>query len=154
MRFTPSHILPLALLAALVPGAAMAQEAEAAVEEIQPCTAALTPALIPAGEAAVKVKATLTQDIGTIDGLQSPEGSGLLIVSPEDVPMEEMANTEDAAAAEMTDMAAEEAVEANTFVVWLNAFEATPGSFEITLMGENGTCAATVEVKGTEESAN
>ena len=68
--------------------------------------------------------------------------------------MEEMANTEDAAAAEMTDMAAEEAVEANTFVVWLNAFEATPGSFEITLMGENGTCAATVEVKGTEESAN
>ena len=154
MRFTPSHILPLALLVALVPGAAMAQEAEAEVEEIQPCTAVLAPALIPAGEAAVKVKATLTEDIGNIDGLKSPEGSGLSIVSPADVPMEEMSNTEDAAATEVTEMAAEAAVEANTFDVWLNAFEATPGSFEITLLGENGSCTATVEVKGGEESAN
>jgi len=144
MSFTPQHALRLAALLALPfalgPEAATAQEAEAT--EVQACTAVLSPALVPAGEAVVKVLATLTQDIGTIDGLKAPEGSGLAIVSPEDVPMEEMANSEGEATAEATEMVDAE----DTFIVWLNALEANAGEFDITLVGELGTCTATVEV--------
>ena len=164
MRSTPKHALPLALLLAvpfaLVPNAVMAQEAEAQeaeaqeADEIQACTAAVTPSQIPAGEAAVKVTVTFTEDFGAIDGLQAPEGSGLAIVSPEEVPMEELANSEEEAAAEAEEMVADEAAGANTFVVWLNSLEATAGTFDVTLIGENGTCTASVEVTGAVEPSN
>lgn len=145
MRITTRAITALFLaLPFAFAGSAGAQEAEAQPEEVQVCTATLTPAAVTIGEAPVRISAALSQEIGYID-FEAPEESGLTVVAPEDVPMEEMAAEEGT-----EEEAAPLADEANTFVIWLDTQNAQAGSFDVVLTGENGTCTATLEIEGTE----
>ena len=138
-----------AFMVLLLPLSAGAQEAEApAAEASETCTATIAP--IHAGEA-VAVKATFAEPFGQIVAIEAPAESGLALV------------TEDAAKGEMVEMAdeaetegeakAEAVAEAeNASVFWLDATEATPGTYEITLKNEAGaSCAAEISVTEVEK---
>lgn len=143
-------LIPAALLAVLplaVATSAAAQDTQEA--EVQQCTAELSPATI-AVASVQHFTAQLTEDIGEITGLQAPEDSGLLIATPEEVEMTEMAAEEATEeAAEAIDMAAE----GFSATVWLSAKSATAGTYEIVLQGEVGACTAEITIEG-EESSN
>ena len=147
---TMRGIIPVALLAALPlalsADAASAQDAQDA--EIQQCVAELTPAAIDASGVVQHVNARLSEDIGEITGIEAPAESGLAIATPDEVEMAEM-STEEAAEEEMADMA----TEGFSAALWLSAKDATPGTYQIVLQGENGTCATEVTVEEGEEQS-
>lgn len=125
----------LALPIAFAPNGVSAQDVEAP----QMCTASVQPAAITAGEAAVHLVATLSEDIGSVTGIQSAE-SGIAVASPEELPRTEMST--DAEAPKAIAMTAE----GNTVGLWLNTLGAEAGTFQVVLEGESGMCHAEVTV--------
>lgn len=128
-------------LAVLAPQAAVAQE-EPVEAEVPQCMAEIDVEAIPAGEAAVAVTFTLSEDVGAITGVESP-ASGLAIAAPEDLPRVDMAN-EDVPAPEPIQMSSEAV---NTFIVYLNTAQAQEGTHDLWLIGEQGRCASQVVVQ-------
>lgn len=123
-------------LFALTPALASAQEQELAV-----CTATVDVASIPAGAAATPVTFSLSESIGEVTGVEAGE-SGVRIASPEDLERSEMATEE---APKVIEMSAESEGVAQ---IWLNTLEAQPGTYELTLSSEAGSCTAVVTVEG------
>lgn len=110
-------------------------------DQPQQCTAQALPESVPAGQAAVQVTFTLSEDVGVIAGLQAPEGSGIKLASPEDLPRQEMANPD--VAPEPIEMSQEQP---NVAILWLNTTEAAAGALTVTLTSEDHTCVAQLTV--------
>lgn len=144
MRGFTQRAVPAALLLALplVLAENVSAQEEAATEP-EACTAVLTPSHVTSAATPVQISAALSEDIGFID-FQAPEESGLTVVEPENVPLEEMANEDRDEAPQPIVMAAE----ANTFLVWLNTENAQAGSYDVVLEGETGKCTTTIQVDG------
>jgi hypothetical protein len=139
---TPSLIAALALVlpASLLPATANAQEEPA---EPLVCTAQANVEAVPAGEAAYQVVFELSEDIGPVIGIDSPE-SGLVVANPEDLPRVDMANPEEEAPKPI-----QMSLEAeNTVILWLNSTNGQAGAHDFWLISEAGSCAATVTVDG------
>ena len=132
-----ARVAVLGALFAVAPGVVGAQEAEAPV-----CTATVEAAALPAGEAAVELTFSLSEAIGEVTAIEAGE-SGISIASPEDAEPTEMATDEEAP--EATEMATEGM---STAVVWLSTLEAHAGTYEISLIGAEGTCKAEITVEG------
>ncbi len=131
--------LVLALPFAASPQALTAQEQA----EPQQCTAEVLPLEVAAGQPAVRVAFTLSEDVGTISAIQAPEDTGILIAAPEDLPRQDMANPD--TPPKPIEMSREDA---NVAVLWLNTNAAVPGTHEVSLTGENGSCVAHLTVTG------
>lgn len=127
-----------ALPLALVTADAKAQD-EAAEQEV--CTAQLTPAQVQAGSPSVAIQAHFSTDIGEVRDLEAPEGSGLAYSEPDPAAEQDVA-------VEGEDPGAEELAETGARTVWINAESAQPGTYQITLKGDGGSCTADLEVLG------
>ena len=138
-----------AALVLLLPLSAGAQEAEAPeAETAEVCTATIAP--IQAGEK-VAAKATFAEPFGQIVAIETSAESGLALVTKEKPAEGEMVEL---AAEGEGEAKAEAAVEAeNASVFWLDASEATAGSYEITLKNEAGaSCATEITVEATADA--
>ena len=134
MTSLPAALL-LSLPVALAPSAVSAQDMEAH----EMCTASVQPMEIAAGEVSVHLIATLSEDVGSVTGIQSAE-SGIAIASPEELPRAEMASdAETPEAIAMTE-------EGNSVALWLNTVNTEAGTYQILLEGENGHCQAEVTI--------
>lgn len=131
--------LPVALLVAtplaLAPNAVSAQDVEAPTM----CTATVSPAELDAGEAAIHLIASLSEDIGTVTGIVGAE-SGITLTSPDALPRVEMSTDEEATKAIAM------AEEGNSAGLWLSTQDSEAGTYQIIIEGENGTCQAEVTV--------
>lgn len=130
-----------AALVFALPMAANAQEAAVSVESQDVCTATIAPISASADAA---VTATFTSPFGDVISIETPEGTGLVLVTEEPA---EMANVEVETdeAAPMTD----ETENVSYFI--LNAADVDPGTYEITLKNESGeSCAAELTVQADE----
>jgi hypothetical protein len=144
MRSNMKPILLAALFVGLVPGAVLAQEQdEVEVEEITACTVEVDPAELPAGEAAIHVLATLSENLGPLTGFEAPEESGIVIADPADIPRAEMANEGEE---EVAPLPIELGAEANVFTVWLSTEEAVAGAFDVRFTTAEGYCDARINV--------
>lgn len=144
MRSNVKPFLVAALFVGLVPGAVLAQEqGEAEVEEITACTVAVEPADLPAGEAAIHVLATLSEDVGPITGFEAPEESGIVIADTKDIPLTEMAEEGEV---EKAPKPIELGAEANVFTVWLSTAEAVAGAFDVRFVAGDAYCDARLNV--------
>lgn len=140
-RFLPNVLIPtaaMALVFTLTPRPVTAQQETQSPQ----CTATADPQEVMAGEPAARVQFTLSEMEGNITELIAPEGSGLTLASPGDLPKDEMANP----------MAPRRPIKMsgdypNVVILWLNTKDATAGDRELTLRGENGSCVAHVTVK-------
>lgn len=126
-----SRALFLTLVVALVPSTVSAQAQ---------CEAQLTPAEVPAGEAAFQVTAQISEDVGAISTVQPASESGLAMASPEDIPRADLAAGDEAPRPVTM------AMEGNSATIWLNSEEAQAGTYEVLLQGEAGSCIAEVSV--------
>lgn len=133
--------LALALAFVLLPYAAEAQEREQAEQAEEQCTVQVSPERIASGQAALSVTAQLSQSVGEISVLEAKEG-GLALASSEDIGRTEMARTEE------QPQPVEMSRSGTQATVWLNTEDATPGTHEFVLKGENGECKGQVEVAG------
>lgn len=118
---------------AFIPGALSAQAQ---------CEAQLTPAEIPAGEAAVQVTAEFSEEVGAVTTVQAAGESGLAIASPEDIPRTELAAGDEAP------QPITMAMEGNSASIWLNSQQAQEGTYQLALQGDTGTCTAELTVAG------
>jgi hypothetical protein len=148
MRTSLDHLVPgalvLTLSMALLPTALSAQDAEQAQEaaaqpEVTQCIATAAPAEVAAGQAAVRLTASLSEDLGTIAGLEGPEGSGLRLADAADIPRAELAAEEEVQLIEMTP-------ETNTVSFWLSTAEASAGEYQAQLTSDQGSCALALTV--------
>lgn len=133
-----------AALALILPAALLPQTANAQVEAPEApmtCTAE-TEAVIAPGEVALSATFVLSEDIGEITGVASPE-SGVVVANPADLPRVDMANPEETPAP--IEMSAEEE---NTVTVWLNSTNAQEGEHEFWLVSDGARCASTITVEG------
>lgn len=128
----------LLLTLALQPSSVQAQE-----QSQQECSAQLSPTEVSSGEAAVRVQAQLSKDVGAVSSLKTPEGSGLSLASPEDFAREKMAR-EEGEQPEPIQMASQ----GNQARIWLNTVGAQAGQHEVVLQGKSGQCTAQLSVKG------
>ena len=149
------NIVAAALLAglplALSPAAAIAQDAEpepieqeaveqeALEQEALQCVATADPAELQAGQPAIQVTASLSEDIGTVAGFQAPVESGLGLADPADIPRAELAAEEEVRPIEMTP-------ETNTVSFWLTTAQTAPGTYEAEVTSEEGSCTVTLTV--------
>ncbi len=141
MRKFLTHILfPTITLALFLSGGAPRALA-AQQQESQQCTATVIPQEVHAGQAAARVRFSLSEDVGAINDLKAPEGSGIRLSSPEDLPRQEMANPD--VTPKPIEMSREEP---NVAILWLNTTAAQDGTKELTLVGEHGTCTAQLNV--------
>lgn len=143
MQRTGSIALALALAFVLVPQAAEAQEREEQPQD--QCTAEVTSAAIPSGQAAVSVTVRLSTDVGEVTGLQAQE---LALASPDDLQPTEMARAE-----QDEPQPVEMAATGTEATVWVNTVDAASGAHDVILEGENGTCTGQIEVTGQKPGA-
>lgn len=141
-----SGLLALALSIALLPAAADAQEKqqEAGAEQQEACTAQVSPEAVETGQVAVRVKATLSSSVGQVAELRAPEGSGLALASPADIPKSEMAREGEQPEPRPVETAT--GGEQPVVTAWLDTEDASTGSHEVVLVGADGECAGTLEV--------
>lgn len=141
MRALSTHFLSttmaLAVPLALAPLALSAQEP---TQEAPQCIATVEPLEIQAGQAAVQIKATLSEDIGPVSEFTGPEDSGLTLADPADIPRVDMANPEEEPSPIVM------TPETNSVTLWLTTAEVTPGEFEVRLQSEQSYCTAQVAV--------
>lgn len=130
-----------ALLCALLIGAPGADAQEQPQQpELQPCSATITPAQIERGQEAVELTAMVSEPLGEITEVETPEGSGLEIASPEDLPRQDMAATERPQPVTLGE-------QGDRVTVWLNTAEAQPGEYQLTFHGADGQCSGTVVIR-------
>lgn len=138
-------MLTLAAAVALIPLDANAQERDTLDQE---CTAEVSPAQVEAGSEAVRVTVTLSEDIGTVTGLEQkdPEqleqehAHGITLASPMDVPRTPMAAGDEAPTP--VQMGADQL----TWILWLNTSEAEEGTHSVFFVAGENRCAAELDV--------
>lgn len=113
---------------------ASAQEQEAPAQ----CTAQLAPAQIEAGAPAVQLTVVLSEQVGEVNGLEAP-GSGIALAQPGDLPRTEMAAEEAPQPIKLDE-------QGNSWTIWLNTTEATPGTHDVTFTAAEGQCRAQITV--------
>lgn len=148
-----SGLVALALSIALIPASADAQEKqeEAKAKAQETCAAEVAPAAVQPGQAAVRVTATLPSDIGAVGEVHAPEESGLALAEPGDIPRkEEMAREGEGEPQTPEPVTTATGEGQPVATVWLSTENATPGSYQVALKGENGKCTAALEVSGDE----
>jgi hypothetical protein len=121
---------------------AVAQETEAQ----EACHASFSPATIPAGQAAVEVTADLSSAIGVVSAIKAPEESGVAKASMADLEVATMASPADDGQKETIEMAAE----GNQAEVWLTTVNATAGTYEVELTGDDGSCRGEITIEAQE----
>lgn len=104
----------------------------------QECEAQLTPSTVPAGEAAVEVTAQLSESVGAVVGVEEADGQ-VSTALPTDVPRTEMAAEEEPEAIQMSE-------DGQNVTVWLNTSQAEEGTYEVSFVGDMGTCTAELTV--------
>lgn len=138
-------VLAFAFAALAAPEAVHAQE-QAEQAETAECTVEVQPNAVQAGERAVALEIRLSQEIGEVTGLTSPDGSGVTLASSDDLARIDMARQTEGQP-QPIQMSAEESRSAT---VWVNTVDATPGSYQVSFDSEQSGCTATLKV---EESA-
>lgn len=130
------------ILGALVVTAAVMaapSDVSAQVNQSAPaCTAEVLPAEIAAGASAVRLTVALSANVGDVASIEAPEGSGLAIAAPADLPRIPLATEEPHPI--MRGMGD------NTWTVWVNTSESEPGTHEVTFIGPEGRCTADLTV--------
>jgi hypothetical protein len=106
----------------------------------QQCTAELSPAAVPAGSDAVRIMATLSEDVGAVTGVEGTEESGIAMASPMDMPRTEMAVA--GGQPQPIQMGAGE----NAWALWLNTSGAEPGDHRIRIIADGGVCEAPLSI--------
>lgn len=126
----------LAVTAAVVaaPGDLSAQANQTAPE----CTAEVLPEEIATGERAVRLTVALSANVGDVASIEAPEGSGLAIAAPADLPRIPLATEEPSVITP--------AMEDNTWTVWMNTSMSDPGTYEVAFIGPEGSCTADLTV--------
>jgi hypothetical protein len=139
LEHTRSSLLGLTLAAAFLamPSFVAAQ----AVQQAPTCTAEVMPAAVEAGERAVPIAVTVSEPIGEVTGVSAPEGSGITLAAPADLPRQQLAA--DAPAPQPIAMADAD----NTWIVYLNLAEAEAGAHELTFTSGSGGCRAELTVE-------
>jgi len=122
---------------------AVAQETETQQEA---CHASFSPATIPAGQAAVEVTADLSSAIGVVSAIKAPEESGVAKATMADLEVATMASPADDGQQETIEMAAE----GNQAEVWLTTVNATAGTYEVELTGDDGSCFGEITIEAQE----
>lgn len=122
----------LALAVAPVDAQDVPEPAEAADAA---CTAEVSPAEVPNGSAAVELTVTLPDAPGPLTGVEAAPTSGIALASPADLPRSEMA--EDAEEAPRPIAMGESA---NSWTIWLNTANATPGRYQLTFNTGMASC--------------
>jgi hypothetical protein len=102
------------------------------------CTAEVLPAEIAAGASAVRLTVALSANVGDVASIEAPEGSGVAIAAPADLPRVPLATEEPHAI--MRGMGE------NTWTVWVNTSTSKPGTHEVTFIGPEGRCTADLTV--------
>lgn len=140
MRTLSKHLLSttmaLAVPLALAPVLLSAQEPPEAPQ----CIATVEPVEVQAGQAAVQITATLSEDIGAVSTFTGPEDAGLALAAPADIPRVDMANPEEEPQPIVM------TPETNSVALWLSTAEAAPGDFEVRLESAEDSCTASVTV--------
>jgi len=134
----PLAVSPAAVTAQDADVEALEQEAPEQ-QEAQQCVATADPTELQAGQPAIQVTASLSEDLGIVGGFQGPEASGLGLADPADIPRAELAAEEEVASIAMTP-------ETNTVSFWLSTAESTPGTYEAEVTSEQGSCTLTLNV--------
>lgn len=138
MQTLSRSVAGLATLAlALAIGTSQASAQEPTLEPAQ-CTAELAPAQVQGGEAAVALTVVLSEQVGEVTGLEAAD-SGITVASPGDVGRTEMAAEE---RPQPIDLA-----EGNTWTIWVNTSQATPGTYDVTFTGSEGECQGQLTVR-------
>lgn len=127
-----TRILLLSIPIALTPTLVSAQ--------IPECTASISPGEILAGVAAVQITAVLSEDIGMVQTFEAPEGSGLRLADPADIPRADMSNPE----AMPRPMVMTPST--NEVTIWVNTTNVTPGKYDILFGSAGGMCMAPLTV--------
>lgn len=123
---------------ALVAGTLGAQEVPE--PQLEACTAELSPAEVQSGSAAVEVTVTLPEAPGPVTAVEAAPASGIALASPADLPRSDMAADEAEEAPQPIAMGNA----ANTWTVWLNTANATPGRYQLTFNTGTSSCQGEV----------
>ena len=102
------------------------------------CTAEVLPAEIAAGANAVRLTVALSANVGEVASIEVPEGTGIAVAAPADLPRVALATDEPQPIVMGTSD--------NTWTVWVNTTEAEPGTHEVTFIGPEGRCTADLTV--------
>lgn len=125
------------------PSGASAQEPSATADS---CSVQVAPDVVDAGLSAVEISVRVSRDIGTVQAVRIPPGSGIALASPE-----RLARIR-AGADEVSDRETIRPIvmgpEPNRVSVWLNLFQAESGDHPFTLEGERGLCRGNLTVDG------
>lgn len=105
------------------------------------CTAEVSPVEVPNGSAAVELTVTLPDAPGPLTGVEAAPTSGIALASPADLPRSEMA--EDAEEAPRPIAMGESA---NSWTIWLNTANATPGRYQLTFNTGAASCQGEIIV--------
>lgn len=131
-------VATVACALALTVGPVEAQE----VPEAAACTAEVSPAEVPSGSAATELTVTLPDAPGPLTGVEAAPGSGIALASPGDLPRSEMAAEE----AEEAPRPIAMGESANSWSIWLNTANATPGRYQLTFETGMATCRGEVVI--------
>lgn len=131
-------VATVACALALTVGPVQAQE----VPEAAACTAEVSPAEVPSGSAATELTVTLPDAPGPLTGVEAAPGSGIALASPGDLPRSEMAAEE----AEEAPRPIAMGESANSWSIWLNTANATPGRYQLTFNTGMATCRGEVVI--------
>lgn len=106
----------------------------------QTCTAEIEPAAVPVGMTGVRMMASLSEDVGPVTRVEGPEGSGIAMSSPEDVPRTAMV----APGSEVPLI--QPGAGENTWAFWLNTVDASPGDHTLRIIADGGVCEGRLAV--------
>jgi hypothetical protein len=107
----------------------------------QECTATITPAQVQAGQQAVRLNVSFSEDVGELTRLQAAD-SGIALAEAGDLPRTDLA----ANAPAPRPIAMAQGQE-DTWTVYVNTEDARPGSHVITFVAAEGGCTAQLSVQ-------
>lgn len=105
------------------------------------CTAEVSPAEVPSGSAAVELTVTLPDAPGPLTAVEAAPRSGIALASPADLPRSEMADD-----AEEAPRPIAMGESANSWTIWLNTANATPGRYQLTFNTGMASCQGEIVV--------
>lgn len=120
--------------------AAPGVDAQEPPAEMQQCTATVSPVEIESGQDAVQATAVASGSLGQLLEVELPEGSGLEIAAPEDLPRQDMAAEESPRPVALDE-------QGTNLTVWLNTSAAQPGEYEVIFHGAERACTGTVTIR-------
>lgn len=106
----------------------------------RPCRAEISPAAVHAGSDAVRVMATLSEDVGSVTGVEGDEESGIAMANPADMPRTEMVAA--GGQPEPIQMGAGR----NAWTLWLSTADAQPGDHTVRVIADGGVCEGSLSI--------